>query len=288
MSYKYEDIRNFYFENELGERIDCQKIDGNLFFYNVTGLGYEEEIEYVQIGDSFIPNKKKIKQNQIAGDLEFYDMTYDEYCEFVDFILRAASLKLIYVPKKTIRTEYYRDIDLFKIDKSEEDDFNVLPCLIMINCKSLWYEAKEVVYTIDPVTNELRWDFQWNPVFSAYDNRNIIFENKGHTEAPFKLELNGEVVDPIISILEDDVIVKQLDLTGLTIAQGETFVYNTKDTEQEIYKMSSGVRTNLFDFLNPNFINFFKLRKGVSTIRLEADGEITSGKLTIYVQYKAV
>lgn len=164
----------------------------------------------------------------------------------------------------------------------------VLKVPATFNAKSLWYEAKEVVYTIDSVTNELRWDFAWDAVFASYDNRNIIFDNKGHTEAPFKLELNGEVVSPIITILEDDVEVKKLDLTGLTVATGETFTYNTKDTEQKIYKMSSGVRTNLFDFLNPNFINFFKLRKGVSTIRLEADGEITSGKLTIYVQYKAV
>ena len=156
------------------------------------------------------------------------------------------------------------------------------------NCKSLWYEAKEVVYTIDSVTNELRWDFEWNTVFASYDNRNIIFDNKGHAEAPFKLELNGEVVSPIITILEDDVEVKKLDLTGLTIATGETFIYNTKDTEQEIVKIGSGGTTNLFDFLNPNFINFFRLRKGASKIRLEAENEITSGKLTIYVQYKAV
>lgn len=158
----------------------------------------------------------------------------------------------------------------------------------MFNCKSLWYEAKEVVYTIDSVTNELRWDFSWNTIFTAYDNRNIIFDNKGHEEAPFKLELNGDVVDPVITILEDEVEVKKLDLTGLTIAEGETFIYNTKDTEQEIIKTNGSTKTNLFSFLNPNFINFFKLRKGASTIRLEAESEITSGKLTIYVQYKAV
>lgn len=134
----------------------------------------------------------------------------------------------------------------------------------------------------------MRWNFQWDSIFTAYDNRNIIFDNKGHADAPFKLELNGEVVSPIITILEDDVEVKKLDLTGLTIATGETFIYNTKDTEQEIVKVNENERTNLFDFLNPNFINFYKLRKGDSTIRLEADGEITSGKLTIYVQYKAV
>lgn len=164
----------------------------------------------------------------------------------------------------------------------------VLRVPVTFNCKSLWYEAKEIIYTIDPISNELRWDFKWDAVFASYDNRNIIFDNKGHTEAPFKLELNGEVVDPIISILEDEVIAKQLDLTGLTITEGEAFTYNTKDTEQAIYKQKDRVETNLFDFLNPNFINFYKLRKGVSTIRLEADGEITSGKLTIYVQYKAV
>lgn len=145
-----------------------------------------------------------------------------------------------------------------------------------------------MVYEIDSVTNELRWDFQWNPIFTSYDNRNITFENKGHDKAPFKIELNGEVVDPIITILEEGEEVDKLDLTGLSIAQGETFIYNTKDTEQEIIKTNGTTKTNLFDFLNPNFINFFKLRKGASTIRLEADGEITSGKLTIYIQYKAV
>lgn len=285
--YKKEDIRNFYFENEKGQKIDCQRVDGNLFFYNVAGLGYEEEIEYSQIGDNFIKNKQRMVQNVITGNLEFYNMTYDEYESFIDFILQSDELKLIYIPKKTIRKEYYRDIDVVKIDKAEEDEYNVLTCPITMNCKSLWYEAKEVVYTIDTTSNEIRWDFQWDSIFSAYDNRNIIFENKGHTEAPFKLELNGEVVNPIITILEDDVEVKKLNLTGLTISEGETFIYNTKDTEQEIVKVGSE-KINLFDFLNPNFINFYKLRKGTSKIRLEADGEITSGKLTIYVQYKAV
>lgn len=288
MSYKYEDIRNFYFQNEIGQRIDCQKINGSLFFYNVSGLGYEEEIEYEQVDDNFIVNKRIMKQNQINGDLEFYDMTYDEYCNFVNFILSASSLKLVYVPKKTIRTEYYRDIDLFKIDKSEEDEYKTLVCPISMNATSLWYEAKEVVYAIDTVDNELRWDFEWDAIFTAYDDRNITFKNKGHVEAPFKLELDGEVINPIITILEDNKEVKKLDLTGLTIKDEEKFVYDTKGPFQSIYKLSEGEKINLFNFLNPNFINFYKLRKGESTIRLEAENEITSGKLTIYIQYKTV
>lgn len=164
-------------------------------------------------------------------------------------------------------------------------------CLIVpvvFNAKTLWYEPREIIYAIEPTTNELRWDFQWDPTFTAYDSRNIVFENKGHTEAPLKLELQGEVISPIITILENEKVVAELDLTGLSVLSGETFVYNTKDTELGIYKINQKGKTNLFDFLNPNFINFFKLKKGVSKIRISADGEITNGKLTIYVQYKAV
>ena len=158
---------------------------------------------------------------------------------------------------------------------------------VMFNVKTLWYEPQEIIYTIDPISNELRWNFAWNPVFSAYDSNNIIFENKGHTEAPFKLELPGEIVNPKLEII-DNTGTRTLNLSGLTIQSGDRLIYNTKDTEQQIVKEGDGTETNLFSFLNPNFINFFKLHKGVSTIRLTATNEITSGSLTIYVQYKSV
>ena len=288
MSYKYEDIRNFYFENEIGERIDCQKINGNLFFYNVTGLGYEEEIEYVQIGDNFIANKRKIKQNQISGDLEFYDMTYDEYCNFIDFILRASALRLVYVPKKNVRTEYYRDIDLFKIDKNEEDEYNILTCPIMMNAKSLWYEQKNIVLTVGEEEGEIRWDFEWDSRFADYSTRNLLFENKGHTEAPIKLEIEGYVKNPSIFIYKNGELTGSLEL-NLELQENEKLIYCTKDTELVIKKQNTdGTETNLFDLLSPNFINFIKLNKGVNQVKLLAEEDITKAKLTIYVEYKAV
>lgn len=184
---------------------------------------------------------------------------------------------------------FFKDIDISNIDKTEIGLNGVLVVPATFDVKTLWYEPKEIVYTIDSITNELRWDFVWDPVFSSYDNRNIVFENEGHTEAPIRLELDGEITDLIISILENDEVVKQLNLETLTIESGEKFVYDTRDTNQAIYKIDTNNEiVNLFEFLSPNFINFYKLSKGVSTIRLEADGEITSGKIIIYVQYIAV
>ena len=120
--YKNTDIRNFYFENEIGVRIDCQKVNGSLFLYDPTGLGFEDEYTYEAVGDTYILNSKTAKQIPITGNLEFYDMTYDEYRNFVDFIIKASKLKLIYIPKYSYRKEFYRDIDFASIQKMDEDD----------------------------------------------------------------------------------------------------------------------------------------------------------------------
>jgi len=169
--------------------------------------------------------------------------------------------------------------------KNGADGFLIVP--VTFTAKSLWYEPREITYNIDVISNELRWDFVWDPIFSNYDNRNIIFNNEGHIEAPFLLELDGEVINPII-LITDSSGTRELDLTGLTVGSGTKFIYDTRDTSEAIYLLNGDTKTNLFDFLNPNFINFFKLKKGVSTISLVADAEITSGKLTIYIQYVAV
>ena len=279
-------IRRFLLENEKGQQFRLDNLNEGCFLTSPSDLGYSYNINFTQVGFDFIENNKKIEQKNPKGIAYF--KSYDKVKEFIDYIESSNKLKWIYIiPFKDGEKTYYLDVSLKKFDKTEKSG-KWLACPVEFVRKSLWYEAKEVVYTIDSVTNELRWDFEWDAVFASYDNRNIIFDNKGHAEAPFKLELNGEVINPKITILEDEVEVKKLDLTGLTIATGETFIYNTKDTEQEIVKIGSTGTTNLFDFLNPNFINFFKLRKGSSKIRLEAENEIKSGKLTIYMQYKAV
>lgn len=287
--YKYEDIRNFYFENEKGQQIDCQDIEGNLFLYNVTGLGFSKNIDYVRVGTTFIKNKEELEQGIIEGELEFYNTTYDEYTTFVNFILQAESLKLIYVPKNTHKVKYYRDIDVATIIKSDEDDYNILPIPITLNCNSLWYEEQNFVYTVEEIEDELRWDFEWNSRFTDYENRSVLFENNGHTEAPFLLEIGGYVLNPKITVYNDNGLINELDIYT-TIEEGQKLVYCTRDNECKILKiLSDGTEINLFNDLDlNNESNFFKLPIGYSTIKLSAENEILNSKLTIYKEYIAV
>lgn len=286
-----KDIRNFYFENEIGQRIDCQKIDGNLFLYNVTGLGFEKETEYVQIGNTFVKNKENIKQNIIEGELEFYNMTYDEYTNFIDFVLSSKSLKLIYVPKTSQRKEFYRDIDIVKIDKNEEDDYNVLISPITIYCKSLWYKQDVAIYTIKAQDDEIRWDFRWDSRFTDYDSRNLTYINKGHVEAPVLIEMSGHLVNPKIELYVEGELYQTVAF-NVEIAEYEKLLYSTKENEFYIRKQNTdGTIEDLYDldfidFYNDNVIRL-PLNKSCE-IRLKADNEVLNAQVTILAYYKAV
>lgn len=259
--YKYENIRNFYFENEKGESIDCQKINGGLFLYNVSGLGYEENVEYKKVGYTFVENKREMKQNQITGDLEFYDMTYDEYSNFVDFILRAKKLRLIYVPKKTARTKYYREIDFVSIPKTEEDDYNILTSTITINCLTLWYEENETIFKIEKYEDEMRYPYKWNSRYIDYNSRMIVFNNKGHVDAPIQVEISGFVQNPTISIFVNEEEYASIKIP-ITINEYEKLLYSSKTGEIYIQKQKTdGTKESLWKnkYVDLSKRNIFKL-----------------------------
>lgn len=156
------------------------------------------------------------------------------------------------------------------------------------NAKTLWYEQKNIVLTVGEEEGEIRWDFKWDSKFSNYSTRNMIFENKGHTEAPIKLEIEGYVNNPSILVYKDGELTGSLELP-VEIEENERLIYSTRDTDLYLVKQdANGVETNLFNALNPNFVNFIKLNKGVNQIKLTADEDITKAKITIYVEYKAV
>ncbi len=288
--YRYEDIRNFYLENENGNRVDFQSFDGNLFLYDISGLGYEKSVTYEQIGDNFIPVSEKTVQKTITGKIEFDNESYDEYLKFSNFIFSAKSLKLIYVPKLKNRVEYYRDIDFIKIDKGEEDDFGILSCPINLRTKTLWYKKEDIIVRIVPNDNEVRWDYKWDSVFIDYDSRNIIYENKGHTEAAIQVVLEGFIKNPTITIYQNDIKIFELKIE-IEIQEFEKFMYSSKDGELYIQKQNTdGTFENLFKqpYIDVKNINIFKLPLGTSKLQVHADNDINKAKISILEFYKTV
>lgn len=111
-------VREFYIENETGQRFSMMNIEEGCFLSSPTGLGYSYDTQYSQIGNDFLQNIRKLTQGQIGGELIF--KKYDNYKKIVDFIESAIFLKLVYkIPFENGFTEFFKDIDISNIDKSE-------------------------------------------------------------------------------------------------------------------------------------------------------------------------
>lgn len=253
-------VREFNLINEKGQTFSLMDIKNYCLLTEPSGLGYNYSSEYEQIENSFISNVRKIEQGQINGIVNFTN--YDNYTKLVDFIEGSETLKFQYIiPQKEKTLEFYKDIQIQGLSKTQIQTTGVLSEAITFDCLSLWYKENNVVYMAEETENEMRWDFDWDSKFTDYENRNLIFENKGHVEAPFLLEMSGYVLNPKIQVYVNKQKIYELAL-DLTIEENEKLMYSTKDNDLFLYLIhADNSQENLFNYLDLNNINFFKLPK---------------------------
>lgn len=282
-------VRTFLLENEKGQQFRLDNLDEGCFLTSPSNLGLSKKIEFQKIGQTYVEISKEDEQKSPSGTVFFKN--YNKYREFIDFTEAANKLKIIYkIPYKTEEKKYYKDIILKKIDKTEKSG-KWLSCPVEFTGVSLWYEENTIEYTINPIENEIRWDFIWDITFNDNNSQNLIYQNMGHVPAPITLEMNGAVSNPIIGIYINDTLYQELRIKT-TIAEYEKLIYNSKENEFAIKKIKTdGTEEELFDldiidFENDNVIRIPKNK--TCEIRLKADNTIENAKLTIFPQYKSV
>ena len=246
--------------------------------------------EYERIGNTFISTIRNIQQEQISGTLNF--ISYDNYKNFVDFIENSKSLKLVYkIPIKNKLKEFLKDIQIQSLGKTQLQTNGILSEPVVFDFLSLWYEENTTVYTIEPQTNEIRWDFKWNSRFKDYNIRKLTYKNMGHVEAPIEIELDGAVDNPRIEVYINNELYQQVTM-NTQIAKYEKLLYSSKENGFYIKKVNTdGTEESLFNLDVINFYNdnVVRLPKNYECeIRLVADNIIQNAKITILPQYVAV
>ena len=282
-------IRKFLLENEKGQQFNMNDLNEGCFLISPENLGYSYTSDFVKLGYSFIENNRDIQQKNPAGTAYF--KSYDKVKEFIDFVENSNELKWIYIiPFESEEKKYYRDVTIIKLDKTEKSG-KWISCPIEFAGLSLWYEENTVVYTVEQLTDEIRWDFMWDSYFSDYDSRNLQYINQGHIEAPIHVEMSGYLLNPKIELYIDGQLYQTVEIT-IEIEEYEKLIYDTRVNNFQISKQKTdGTIENLFsldniDFPNNNVIRIPKNRS--CEIRLTADNDVLNAKLTIYPQYKAV
>lgn len=283
-------VREFRLLNEKGQSYSLMDAENACLLTEPSGLGYSYDTDYEQVGNTFIENLKKIEQGKITGTANFEK--YDNYKKLVDFIDDAESLRFSYkIPFASKEKEYFKNVNFKEITKTQKAENGIISETITFECLGLWYEENTIEYTINPIENEIRWNFIWDTTFNDNNNQNLIYQNMGHVPAPITLEMNGAVSNPIIEIYINDALYQELRIKT-TIAEYEKLIYNSKENEFAIKKIKTdGTEEELFDldiidFENDNVIRIPKNK--TCEIRLKADNTIENAKLTIFPQYKSV
>lgn len=284
-------VRNFSLVNEIGEEYSFMDIYNFCLLTDPSGLGYSYSNNYEKVGEMFILTLISQKQETISGVCNF--LLYDNYTNFINFIESSSELKLKYIVPyaKKAPVEYFKDVAVNSIGKTEKSLDGVLKCEIRIDMLSLWYEKKQYVYNMGKTDNEVRWDFRWTSRFMSYNSRNLVFNNQGHTSAPLTILVDGPLKNPIISVennLGKEVFRLEIPIE---LVKYESFFYSSVDGKIEISKKNiDGTTESLFkqQYINIENNNIFKLPQGISRINLSADKDITSAEINIYPYYRSV
>lgn len=283
-------VREFKLVNEKGQEYSLMDLENHCFLSDPSGLGYGYTTEYQQLGNTFVTNLRNFTQGQISGIANF--KSYDNYKALIDFIESSENLRFSYkIPFKTGTREYFKDVQISDISKTQKKTNGILSETVNFDCLSLWYEENTVTYTVEPLSNEIRWDFRWDSRFSDYDSRNLSYINEGHVEAPIYVEMDGHLVNPKIILSVDGEVYQTVEITT-EIQQYEKLIYDSRENKFTVAReKADGTIEDLFslDCLDIAKDNVVRLPKNRSCqITLTADNEVLNAQLTIYPRYKAV
>ena len=254
-----EQLINNYFINEKGQIYNPNNIQRSILRIT-SDLGISRKITYNKAGSTFIKNSQEIEQGKIEGELRFFRDVESEYKKFVSFIRTAQKLTFVDIRiDNGVTEEYYVDIDYSKIGRVKEKG-GILLSEVEFYCTTNWYKQKNIVYTIEENANVFGFpiDFE-NMRFGNGSSNKLNIENEGFEEAPIFIQLNGALVNPKIQLIKDKQVINSLQLQ-VEIQEFERIEYSTKDDDLYIQKINQdGTRSNLFDLLDINNSNFFKI-----------------------------
>lgn len=135
-THEYRGYRQIWLVNANNEMFDLAG-DPNVckvFLNGPRGLGFDTELSSIRFGNANYTVTSQAKFPSISGTLIFYKEPYETYREFISF-LNAGDIKLYYQPKDH---EYYMDVDVTKVDKTEIDKYGALRCSISFTPLSFW------------------------------------------------------------------------------------------------------------------------------------------------------
>ena len=256
-------MRKFRIKNETGQTIDLQ--GGTAFFWQPSGLGFENDAEYEESNGYFLVTSSKIGQVEKSGTLVFKPKNaYADYKAIMDFLTIAKTITLEYKPYGS--TWYACDVNISTVEKGELTAWGTLEVPIVFMPISPIYTPQTENFTISGnstvgKTYTYRYSYKYGNAAQA-GTLNLTIDAQMYCD--FALEIVTAVSAPVFTVTNTNTgkVIGRIDLSAISVQDGQTVRFATRPTEAGAVLIDTdGTKTDLTPFigLSVGVPTFFQL-----------------------------
>ena len=236
-------------------------VKDKVFFYGITGLGFEDETDFLRIKERFSLASKKLAQGKIVGTVKFWQRGAEaEYFRFAQFC-QNGPLKLRYAPQSgqitksgfshgyveqrtlflpyeyVTRENFFRDGYITKIERSDGVG-NCLEAVIEFTAETPWYKKVSEYNYGGQSQDGKKYSYNYSYQYATTADNEITVESDSWQQSPAKIIILGPVTDPIWRQYLDDELVATGKLNG-SILEGHRLVIDTTTVPYSIREYDS-------------------------------------------------
>ena len=261
--------------NASGDTLDIVLARRHAF--DVSGMGYERNTEYIQAGSRFIPLDNRYAQGKIGGSMRFKPLTaYTDYYALVRFTDNAP-LTLRYTNSNGV---YYRDVVMSTVERGELLTSDDRVITFELTALGLWYRIATAINDGE-VTNGKIYPYTYQYTYGEQSGV-VRIQSDSYEDSPAKLTIFGPVVNPAWRHIVNGHVIA----TGAVNASVPADMKLVIDATVTPYRIETERLNNEFvtdyygssDFSTERFII---LRHGLNVITVETETQImTEGRLS--------
>lgn len=254
-------IRQFILTNAFGSTYSLMDVQNGAMF-NPSGLGFEDETEYEQVGEFFAPLTERFGQQIIQGAMVFGEKPYERYLAFVKFC-QHAPLSLIY---STDAGTFQIPVRLTKIEKGDTDGWTYLECPVEFTALARMYKIITANNTGSAGGGKI-YDYTYDYVYGDFVPDTVTIDSDSVTSSPCRISIFGPCTQPTWRHYLDGNAVATGAYSG-TIPSSHKLVIDTTTMPYSIEEqdLSGNLIADRYELCDFSTQRFFLLEYGRNTI----------------------
>lgn len=190
-------------------------------------------------------------------------------------------------PEYTMALEYndgsiikYAEGKVITLDRTEQDEFKILPQLLEFQKTTPYFVKKENTITIQVSSVGKKYPYTYPYSYGASVVQNNEITNPYILDIPLIITIEGAITNPTIDLLDDNGNrYTRVKFDEIIVAQGEKLVINS--AQKKIFKVNQdGTQTDFVVEVSPLFDTYLRAKTGKSTININTNDSAEGFKLT--------